>query len=282
MAVVFTLLALVIMWFGSHILVKPDDTVVDAVNYTLKTPGTYHVASEVTNGSLVVADNGFSWSGAIGGVDVDAILTGEMLYIKSPAPDRLYSMVTGSNNPVEQAIQTLTDKLRNRWIKSDLQKSQLGTQITNTLKCAYEQKNILQQNDSAREEWLHAFRDTSFWVIRKGPDNGSTTMYQLLMDTTARASLFAKVRQTAYYRLLTSCQSGIDMSRIAEGHWLNATVTLSQPEHIMQSIVVDLGTSGTMTITPNYQITGSVSPPSDAASIDELLIEYLKSLIHIK
>lgn len=281
---VLLLFMLGLSWLGSSVLSKPDATVLAAAEHALKTPGTYIVESTMAKGSLAVADNAISWTGTIEGIDADMMLTGTTLYLKTPAPERIYALVAGgsANAQIASAIQSLQDQLRDKWIRVDLQNGQLGVQLTHTLQCVYEQKVALQQNESARGEWLHAFENTPMWVIRKSSGNDTTAVYQLLLDTTARATLSTQVKQTAYYQALAPCTGSIDLSQIAEGQWLNATVTLSEPAHVAQSIVVDLGKTGTMTITPNYQAPASVVLPTDAVSLDQLIINYIKSLLGIK
>lgn len=282
--VVVTLFILMLgmSWLGSHILVKPDDTLLDTMEYAVKTPAAYQVTSTVANGSLVVAGNGFSWSGTIGGIDADAILMDQTLYVKSPAPEKIYRMLTGDDGQTGTAIQSIADELRGQWIKSDLQKGQLGAQLSHTLRCVDDQRNALQHSDSARKEWRNALGATSFWVIRKSTTDADSATYQLLMDTHARASFFSNVGQTAYYQSLSSCVGSVDMSGVAIGKWLNATVTFSKQTNAIQSTVIDLGNGGMMTITPNYQTAGSVAPPAGALSLDQLLLKYLKSILHIK
>lgn len=275
-------LAFVAMWLGSSVLVKPDDVLLDAMEHALKTPGTYRVTSSVANGSLTVTRDSMSWSGSIGAVNVDAILTGDALYAKSPTPDGLYAMVGGGSAELGSAIRALAGTVSNQWIKIDLHKNQLGPQMTRTLQCISGQKTVLQDHEDARRQWRDALGNTSFWIVRKSTDSTATTAYQLLMDAKARTEFLSGLQQTQYYQSVATCADSLDLSRIAADKWLNATVTLSQPAHVIQSVVVDLGTGGKMTITPNYQTPNQVVVPADAMTIDQLLINYLKSLFHAK
>ena len=265
-AAVFVLLA---MWRNS-----PESALLDAVQYAVKTPGTYHVMTSDVDATVTVRDQRYGIKGTLKGVPIEAVLYGGTLSVKSSQPDKLYDLLMANaktNTQLQAIVRTIAATVKDKWISINLQSTKLQTGEAQSAQCLAQVRDSLANSPQGWRDLQSAYAAHTF-VQAADPYEGR---YGVTLNGQKTVGFLNAFYETDFYQSLTDCGN---LKTPAEDllNKLQATFALSK-ERTIQSVTARQPNRPDVEITANYADVPSVVTPTDAISLDQLLVRYLQS-----
>jgi hypothetical protein len=259
------------MWWNG-----PEKALLDATNYALAHDGQYHIASKQADINVTAGADNYAVEGTYHGLQFNAVLSGGLLYVKSPDPAKLYQLLMAANDTsLPAATQTIADSVRNRWVSVNLNTVTLQSEGAQDILCVVEEKDSITSDPNARGQWRSAYLMHRFFNMQTTQHTDSMT-YAISIDSKTRQDFFAALLKTSFYQGLKDCSQTTDILSSIKATSPLATVTMTA-KHVFQSIVVDPHSSDPVTITASYSHVPQVSVPTDSISFDQLAISLLGS-----
>ena len=273
--VVVIAIVLFLLWWNS-----PEKALLDAADYGAKTPGTYHVLAKDTDATITFRDNEYAIDGTLDGAQIQAILFGNTLFVKTPSPNQLYNLLMGtSSQQIPAIITAILPTVANQWISVNLDNTNLGAKSFQTSQCLIDEKESIAHDPNARRQWGSAYLSHRFLSITTA-QKGSSKEYDVSVNASARDGFFSALQKTSFYESLTNCSKNTDALRsLGEGQSPAAAITfVSGGQHILQSMVLNPSSNDPINITTNYKDVPTISLPTKSISSDELVVRYLQSV----
>ena len=262
----FTLLAL---WRNS-----PESALLDAMQYAVKTPGSYHITTGDTNATVTVRDQRYGVKGTVEGVPIEAVLYGGTLSVKSSQPDKLYDLLMANaktNIVLQRIVQTIAAGVKDKWISVNLQSTRLQAGEAQTAQCLTQVKDSLANNPQGWRDLQSAYVAHRFVQAADPHEN----KYSVTLNGQKAVDFLATFSQTDFYQSLTNCNDA-ETPAADLLNKLQATFTLSE-QRTIQSVTIRQANKSDINITANYTDVPSVNAPTDAISLDQLLVRSFQS-----
>jgi|GEM_PF-6738802 len=247
----------------------PEKALLDAANYSLEHDGKYHVTSKQSDLTVLVGDDKYEIDGTYDGLQLNAVLSGRTLYVKSPDPAKLYQLLMATDaSQIPTAVQTIADSVRNKWIAINLDTVTLQAASAQHLQCFVEEKDSIASDTNARSQWRSAYLAHRFLSVKTTQKTTATT-YDVSVDTKARQDFFAALLKTSFYQELTNCSQKTDILSSIEAVSPLASVTLTS-KHVFESAIFDPQSASPTKITASYSNVPQIALPASSTSLDQL------------
>lgn len=281
---VFALLA---MWRNS-----PESALLDALQYAVKTPGVYHVTTSGVDATVTVRDQRYGIKGTLKDVPIEAVLYGGTLSVKSSQPDKLYDLLMANaktNTQLQAIVRTIAATVKDKWISINLQSTKLQTGEAQSAQCLAQVRDSLANSPQGWQD-LQPVYATHRFVQASDPSGNN---YSVTLNGQKTVDFLNAFYETDFYQSLTDC-GNLKTPTVSLLNKLQVTFSLSkeqtirsvfvrQPksalseERAIQSVIVRQPNQPDIKITANYTDVPSVVVPTDAISLDRLLVRYLQS-----
>ena len=263
---VFTLLA---MWRNS-----PESALLDAMQYAVKTPGVYHVVADGVDATVTVRDQRYGVKGTVKNVPIEAVLYGGTLSVKSSQPEKLYDLLMANaktNTQLQAIVRTVAATVKDTWISVNLQSTKLQTGEAQSAQCLAQVRDSLAHSPQGWQELQPVYAAHRF--VQASDPSGNN--YSVTLNGQKTVDFLNAFYETDFYQSLTDCGS-LKTPAASLLNELQATFTLSK-QRTIESVTVRQPNRSDIKITPNYADVPSVVVPTDAISLDRLLVRYLQS-----
>jgi len=273
-AIVFIGLAIVLFmaWRAS-----PEKALSDAVQYAVDAPGSYSITMNGDAMTLATDGQRQSLKGTYRDMPFEAIVDGNVLYVKSSTPDKFASMFvpkSGLLPAVVPVINQVVASLKDRWVSMDTSKlPYIGTD-TNNMKCLLNARSQLVTNRMAKGELADSYASNRFLDIQTKSTTATEATYHVSLNEEKVNAFADKLSTTKFYQSLSSDCSGFvgDFKKLGSKP-VGIDVTITKSEHRLKTIVM-----GDVHVAANDASVDTISIPKDAVAYDSLAMTVTESV----
>lgn len=255
-----------------------EKALLDAADYALKNPGTYHVQTGGVADLTVQTDGQkYALDGTLDTVPVSAVISGNMLYAKSSDPQLFYDTFLKPSSESKAAaalMKGILPNLKNRWISINLDSTSVSSTFFDTLRCLLNARIALTSNTSGRQQLVEAYGAHPFLsVVRSGASS-----YRLLVNGIKLSAFQKTLSTTDTPESLANCSQTLRL--LKGGTFIGAamTVTLSPTKHTLDSLVLGGKASGETKITTDYSKVSKITVPAGSIDISQILGSLIQTL----
>lgn len=262
---------------------SPEKVLLEAAKNATTTPAVYQVKSDTIDASVTFKPPLVQVNGKLDGLQIDVIIDNDTVYIKTPDPARVYALLPQSktvDTSIQPLVTTALESVKNKWIRIDT--SQLIAQPTapSDANCVVTAKNFLQSNPRAEKDFAKAYISNRFLTI----DSSGHSQYALSIDQQKLHSFIDYLtKSTSYKSIAGSCTQFLQTVRKMNTGDAKTLAVISQPENLLQSLVVTEASGQEITIKADYDNVPAITIPDDSVSYGQIassvLQTYLRSFI---
>ncbi len=273
-AVVFVVLAIAMFmaWRAS-----PEKALADAIQYAADAPGKYTIT--INGDTMVLTTDGQrqSLKGTYHDMPFEAVVNGNVLYVKSSTPDKFADMFlpkSGLLPAVVPVVNQVVTSLKDRWVSMDTAKLPYIGADTNTMKCLLSARSQLVTNRMAKGELADVYASNGFLSMQTKTTTATEVTYHVNIDK-KKLDVFAdKLAATKFYQSLTNECAGFDQVLKNSGAKpIGADVTITKSDHRLKTV-----SAGDMRITAQDTQVGTIDVPKDVVAYDSLAMTVTESV----
>lgn len=279
-AIFFTVVSMVVVGISvaAHMAwqASPEKALVDAFEFSSKTPATYKVATKDLNMTVSYDGKRQAANGAYKSVRFNAIVDGTTLYLKSETPEELVKLFTprGMPDTLRPAVDAATTKITNKWVSLSLEQLPLGNASqSRSISCMTGVRSQLASDKDAKKELTKIYENNRFLNAEKTATTEQSNAYKLTVNDATFGNFASALKGSSLYRSQkTECgkvvQSVIDAQ--AKRGDAAAEVMLSKSKNALQKATLTDTDGAKTTIDVNYGDVGTIVIPSEPVSYDEI------------
>ncbi len=271
-----TAIALFVWWSNS-----PQKALLDAADYAMRQQAAYTIEADNTALRLQVGDHLYRAEGTVNGLKVEAIVSGDILYIRSPNPEKLLAQASNNQQtttPSNSLLAPIFKELQNQWVSINLQTPVIRSDELSNLHCAVDSKDILENDNTSRQQLAATYFAHQFVTIGSAVRTGSDTSYDLSLSGKDLEAFQTALQKTDFYKSLTDCvqlvNGSFDATNLSD---TKVTIVLTQSNHL-KSVTMHDESGKTTSISADYTPQTTITVPSNARTLDQIANELFKSI----
>ncbi|USN96948.1 MAG: hypothetical protein H6797_02025 [Candidatus Nomurabacteria bacterium] len=251
-----------------------EKALLDATDYALKTPGTYHVQyGNLTNLTARVDGKKYAFDGTFDKTPVSIVIADGMLYAKSSDPQKLYETFVNpskSSSAMSALLESILPNLKNHWISINLRTTSSSSNIGG-INCPLDIRDALTV-DSSRQQLIEVYAANPFLTVTRL--NGSD--YRVAIRSKKFSAFDKELVKSNVYQSLTSCPQ--ENNLIKDNLLIGGSVVLKlSQDHKLQSMTAT-SKSVTAKVTADYGAVAKIITPSDSVDVGQIIGSVIQSL----
>lgn len=278
MAVIGIAVAAQIAWQSS-----PEKLLLDALDYSTKTPAEYKVKSKDIAGTVSYDGTRNAFNGTYKSVQLRAVLDGSTLYVKSATPAELVKLFVPENLPADAkpAIDAITTLVTNRWVSLPIDDLKFAdAAMTKNNSCVTLARAQFITNEDTPKELAKLYENNKFIVADKTATTDKSTTYKLSADGGKyNAFITALVGSKFYNSLKSQCAQTVQKLKSLGGKGITVDAQLSNAKHAMQTLAISGLENDPVKVAATYGNVGTIQTPTDAISYNSLSNTVIQTLV---
>lgn len=249
---------------------SPEKALMDAMNYSSKTPGTYNIKSKDMVASVSYDGERFAAVGTYKSVPYNVVVAGTMLYVKSTAPAKLADMlvVNDSVKNIKPLMDAIAARITDKWVAVSLQDfPQTKDGASNHIACAMTARSFAATNKAAMKDLAAIYDTNRFLAANKTNETDKSHEYDLAIDSNMFGNFMTEFKKSRVHDSLgAECDTVINtIEKLGskEGN-ARASVFLSKSKNALQKATIDGSASGAVSVDAHYGDVGVITIPTDA------------------
>lgn len=278
MAVVGIAVAAQIAWQSS-----PEKMLLDALDYSTKTPAEYKVTSKDVVGTINYDGTRNAFNGTYKSVQLRAVFDGSNLYVKSATPAELVKLFVPQNLPsdAKPAINSITTLITNRWVSVPIDDVKFAdTTASNNNTCVMLARSQFMTNEETPKELAKLYENNKFIIANKTASTDKSTTYKLAADVNSyNAFMTALIGSKFYNSLKSQCAQTVQKLKSLGSKGVTVDAQLSNAKHAVQTLAINGLETEPVKIAVTYGNVGTIQTPTDAISYNSLSNSVIQALI---
>lgn len=264
---------------------SPEKALLDALDYSAKTPATYKVTTQDV--TAVVSYDGIrsAAQGTYKSIAFNAVVDGSTLYVKSSTPTELVRVFTPKNLPasMQPVVDAISKKITDRWVSVSLDSLPASSAYeTQNVSCATAANSQLKANKEVKKELATLYTGNTFLAIQKTATTDKSHAYTIGIDNGLFDGFIKDFKGSKFYNSLKSecarlVQSTTDLK--ARHGDVKADIMLSKSKNALQSLTLKTGTSSPLKVAVNYGSVGTINAPTDSLSYDSITNSVIQTVL---
>ncbi len=282
-----TLILGVIMLFFV-IISSPEYVLSNTLQQISTKPGTYTVTTGGGDNLVVHYDGVYhALDGTYDGVNMQAVLDGKTLYVKTPAPDLFVEkfILPTATTELRSLFTIAAPTLKDRWIAVPID-ILLSDDFVGS-DCFSGAQSYFATNPGALTQVLQVYNTNKFVRTVQSATTTDTKTYSVGIDKAAYNQFLDTLMQANFYTAIkTHCASFVEQATRDKTAAATIVVTVAARDNSLQSLVANGLTPTQVSVQADYATKPTVTLPTDVMSYDEIVRgatqSLLQSLLHGK
>ena len=257
---------------------SPEKALLDAADYALNKPGTYHVQSGKNADMKVQAKGGaYKITGTLSNMPVTIIIKDATLYAKSSNPKQLYDAFLKSSSKSKTTAALLSGilpSLKNRWISIGLDNQTIQSTFFGNIHCFLGTQSILTRDEDSRKKLSSVYAANPFLEIKESRQFN----YSVKIDSEKLSDFQQGLSDTKASESLVNCAKSIQdlSSDVSSGA---ATISLSEVDHSLRTMTFGESSETETRVTASYGKVDKITAPTDAIDISQVVNSILETFL---
>lgn len=279
MAIVGISVATHVSWLSS-----PEKALLDAVQFSTKTPATYTVASKDIKAAIAYDGSKQAIDGTYKGVQFNAVVSGNLLYVKSETPAELVKLFvpTDAPNNLAPVTDAIIQRITGKWIVVSLERIPFKNAVdSKNMSCVLTTKTQLITNEKAKKELVKLYKTNRFVAAEKASETEKSNVLNVTINDDVFHDFIKALQQSKVYSSQkTDCEDFVNGAVTAFNREKStATVLLSKSKNALQKATITNAVSGQVTVDVVYGDVGSIPVPTDTISYDSITGGVVQTMI---
>lgn len=280
LAVFFAIVSLVIVGVAATAHLKwqssPEKALLDALDYSAKTPATYKVATKDIDAVVSYDGKRSAAKGTYKSIAFNAIVDGSTLYVKSSTPAELVRVFTPKNLPtsMQSVVDAITKRITDRWVSVSLDSLPSSSAYeTQNVSCITTADTQLKANKEAKKELATLYAGNKFLAIEKTATTDKSHAYTIGVDNALFDAFVGDLKTSKFYNSLKSeCARFVQSTtELKANHGaVTADIMLSKSKNALQSLTLKTGASDPVKVAVSYGSVGTINAPTDSISYNSI------------
>ncbi len=264
-----------VQWNG-----RPEKALFDAIDYSLKQPGSYAVSAEGFTASIQVKDRQFAADATVESIPVHLIGNADVLYVKTPQPEQLLEKIVpeSSLSQLRPLIGGIVATAKERWLKVNLKDKSLNFAAFDQLACAAAVKNILAFDDTTRRGVAGAYMANPFLVIDSVDKQEKHETYSMTVDAAKRAEFRKALAKTEASETMPDCIES-PMNLLEQLDVKSLRVEVAKPVHRFVSVTLEMPRGGIATMTADYAKKPEIAIPKESVELNQVMSSVFTNML---
>lgn len=289
LAVFFAVISMVVVGVAATAHFKwqasPEKALLDALDYSAKTPATYKVTTQDINATVSYDGNRSAAQGMYKSIAFNAVIDGSTLYVKSSTPAELVRAFTPKNLPtsMQPVVDAITKKIADRWVSVSLDSLPATSAYdTQNVSCVTAANAQLKANKEVKKELATLYAGNKFLAIEKTATTDKSHAYTIDVNNGLFDGFIKELKGSKFYNSLKSdcvrfVQSATDLK--ARHANVKADIMLSKSKNALQSLTLKTGTGNPLKVAANYGSVGTINAPTDSISYDSITNSVIQTVL---
>lgn len=251
---------------------RPEKVMFEAIDYALKQPGSYHAISPTIDMHVAVDGRQYAVDATIDTVPLQAVVNGDVLYIKTPQPEQLVEKIVPASElaSLKPIIGGIVSESKDKWLQVNLKNKSLDFPVFEQLNCALTTKGTLSSSDDTRKTVAGAYLKHPFLAFRTTATGDTSVTYETTLSDQERQGFRDALWKTDVKQKLSECVE-TPIPVLENLKVTKLTMEIAKPVHKFQKLTLESEGNTVATVTADYTKKPTITIPDEVTNLDQVV-----------